>query len=104
MKNTSKPLQPELINNIFNGSIVLISICLIIITLFQVTDKSTEVVVDEVFSINSVIYFVAVILSYIYMKKPSARVIMFANWFFIAGIICSIISSIFLFIQLSSYA
>ncbi|MEQ8582518.1 MAG: hypothetical protein RIC30_14915 [Marinoscillum sp.] len=71
----SKPTKPVIesggpMSDIFNGSIALTGICLLILTLFQVTDKSALYWVDECFYLTAAGYLLTTVSAYLCLRKP----------------------------------
>ncbi|OHX63977.1 hypothetical protein [Flammeovirga pacifica] len=93
--------SPELITNIFNGSLVLISICLVIVTMFQISNNAEERIVDEFLEVTSILYFISTISAYMYMKE--GQIIVFYKLTknaFMFAVIATVISMIILFFEL----
>ncbi len=64
---------PDTPGDLFHGSIALIGVCLVVITLFQVTDKNAVYTVDECLSFSVALLLGSVLLSYTSILRPEKR-------------------------------
>ena len=95
----------SLIENLFNGSIALIGICLTIVALFHVTDKTAALRVDECFSFSSALYLLTMVFAYVYLRKPHLiRFRYAADITFTLALLSTILSIGFLIYELHYYA
>ena len=93
------------VNNIFNGAIALASLCLVIVTLFQVTDKSATYIVDNCFSFTAGLYLVSVVFAYLScLRKENKKIEQKATLLFSIALIATFLSTAVMISEFFYYA
>jgi len=107
MKDKTKKtiVSEELMSDIFNGSIALIGVCLIVLTLFQVTDKSALYWVDEFFYLTAGCYLLTSISAYLSLRKPGQyRLRPLTDWLFLFSLCSTLLSICVLIYEFQTHA
>ncbi len=91
----------EYLSDVFNGSIALLGICLLVISVFQISDKRALYFVDNLFCITSGLFLLPMVFAYLYIsKKKSDLLRKVADITLGIAIFALIISGIYLVLEL----
>jgi len=82
-------------DHIFNGSITMSGVCVTIIALFRVMKIGVQTYADEILALNTFIFLVSAMLSYISLRKENNNVSeTIADVLFFSGMISMVIVGI----------
>lgn len=70
MKEEKK--EPEYLSDVFNGSIALEGICILVISVFQVSDKRALYLVDDCFCITSGLFLLPMVFAFLYISRTKS--------------------------------
>ena len=88
-------------NNVFNGSIALLAVCITVISLFQIMNKSMVRLVDDMLGISSILFTASMALAYFSIRKNNQRKYQHrADVVFVLGLICMFVSGVLLVLEL----
>jgi len=91
----------EKMSNIMNASIALLSLCITVISLFQIADKRATYLSDELFSISSALFVAALLASYLHTKGHSNEALAkAANAVFTSALFSMIVAGLYLIFEL----
>jgi hypothetical protein len=91
----------EKMSNVMNASIALLSLCITVISLFQIADKRAAYLADELFAISSALYLTALIASYLHTKGNAVNWLTTgANIVFTTALLCMLVAGIYLVFEL----
>lgn len=103
MEQTPKKnkLTSEVIGNTFGGSLALLSVCVTIISLFQVMGKRSLYYADDFFSLTSIIFAISAIISYLCLRNDDLKILkQIADMIFLIGLLAILIASLILLMEL----
>lgn len=63
----------EMANHIFSGSTTMIGVCITVISLFRIMNISKDTLVDEILGIDTLIFILTCLLSYLCLRNPKLR-------------------------------
>ena len=73
---------------VFSGSNTMIGVCLTLITLFRIMKTGVQTYADEILALDTSIFLVASLLSYISLRKVDNELLeKFADIFFFSGMV-----------------
>lgn len=73
MKEKEK-IAAEYLSDVFNGAIALEGICLLVISVFQISDKRAMYVVDDCFCLTSGLFLLPMIFAYLYISRTKSTI------------------------------
>jgi hypothetical protein len=90
----------RIVGHVYDGSIALLSACILIITLFEVADKRQAYFIDEVLCVSSLFFTISMMLSYFYLRGVCGiRYRIIANVIFVIGLVSILVAGIFLIME-----
>jgi len=85
MEKNNKKDNQDIAHYVFSGSTTMIGVCITVIALFRVMNISIKTYADEILGIDTLIFILATLLSYITLRNDQKNIERFADIFFFIG-------------------